>query len=200
MKHHSHSETERIKLFSDGFFAIIITIMVLEIHPPNDATLHALLGVLPSLLSYILSFLYLGIYWNNHHHLLHATDTITGGMLWANLHLLFWLSLIPFATSWIGRSVGGILPTVLYGIVLLMAACAYFILQSRIIMNEGKESRLAKAIGKDPKGKASLALYLLAIATSFLQPWIAYVIFAIVAILWIVPDKRLQKFFDHLDD
>ncbi len=192
-----HSETTRLEAFSDGVFAIIITIMVLELKVPEEPTINALLPVLPTFLSYVLSFLYLAIYWNNHHHLLHATEVVTGGILWANMHLLFWLSLIPFATDWVGESHHEAAPAALYGAILLMAACAYFILQRVIIYNQGKKSALGKALGADLKGQASILLYILGIVGAFFDPWIAYGFFILVALMWFVPDRRLVPMFDH---
>ncbi len=195
-----HSETFRLEAFSDATFAILITIMVLEFKIPHESTLSALVPLAPIFLSYVLSFVYLAIYWNNHHHLLHATEDISGGVMWANMHLLFWLSLVPFVTGWVGENPSSIAPAVLYGFVLLLCGAAYSILQNAIIQNEGKGSKLAKAVGKDWKGKASLALYAVAILGALIQPWIAYTLFAAVALIWIVPDKRLTPMFDHLDD
>ena len=200
MANSPHSETARLEAFSDGVFAIIITIMVLEMKAPEETTLRALLPVLPIFLSYVLSFLYLAIYWNNHHHLLHAAEGIAGSILWANMHLLFWLSLIPFATSWAGEHYGEALPVSLYGAVLLLAAIAYYILERKIIANEGKHSALAKALGKDIKGIVSIIAYILAIGAAYVHPAISYVLFALVAVMWIVPDKRLAPMFDHAND
>ena len=199
MPHASHSETQRLEAFSDGVFAIIITIMVLELKVPHEPTFEALIPLIPVFLSYVLSFMYLAIYWNNHHHLLHATEGITPGIMWSNLHLLFWLSLIPFSTMWIGESHGEVAPPALYGIVLLMAAAAYSLLQSRIIAKEGKSSAIAKALRKDIKGKVSLFFYCVAIGAAFIDYKISYILFSLVALLWVIPDKRLAPFFDHLD-
>lgn len=195
-----HSETTRLEAFSDGMFSILITIMVLELHLPHEPSLHALLPLAPIFLSYVLSFFYLAIYWNNHHHLLHATEGITGGIMWANLHLLFWLSLVPFTTNWVGEFPTDAMPAATYGFVLLMAACAYYILQRSIVAHDGKHSPVAKALGKDIKGKISIVLYLLGMATAFVHQGIAYGIFVFVALMWIVPDRRLAPIFDHLDD
>lgn len=183
----------RIEAFSDGVIAILITIMVLELHAPGQPELAALKPLLPSLLSYLLSFVYLGIYWNNHHHLLHAVTRVTGKMMWANLHLLFWLSLFPFVTAWIGRTGGATWPTALYGGVFFMAAIAYFILQQTIIASQGRGSLLASALGSDWKGKISPVLYLLAIGLAFVNPLFSNAIYVLVAAIWIVPDKRIEK-------
>jgi uncharacterized membrane protein len=183
----------RLEAFSDGVMAIIITIMVLEIKVPHGDTLNDLRPVLPVLLSYILSFVYVGIYWNNHHHMLHATATVTGAMLWANLHLLFWLSLFPFATGWMGENHFTALPTALYGAVLLMAAIAYYLLERTIIRAQGPESILQKAVGRDWKGKLSPLLYVAAIVATLLSPAISQVIFVAVALIWLIPDRRIEN-------
>lgn len=183
----------RLEAFSDGVLAIIITIMVLELKVPQGSSLNNLLPLLPVFLSYILSFLYIGIYWNNHHHLLHIVKNVNGKILWANLHLLFWLSLFPFVTGWMGENHFSAIPTAIYGIILLFAAIAYYIFQILIIKIQGKDSVLAKAIGNDLKGKLSPILYLTAILSVFLNPLIAQTIYVIVALLWIVPDKRIEK-------
>ncbi|MCC7435040.1 MAG: DUF1211 domain-containing protein [Methanoregulaceae archaeon] len=183
----------RLEAFSDGVLAIVITIMVLELKVPHEATWEALRPIVPVFLSYVLSFVYVGIYWNNHHHMLHTVEKTTGPMLWANLHLLFWLSLFPFATAWSGENGFGAVPTTFYGIVLLMAAVAYFILQSLIVKQQGPESRLAIAIGLDVKGRASVVLYAAAILLSFVNHWISMAIFVLVAIMWIVPDRRIER-------
>lgn len=187
--------SSRLEAFSDGVLAIIITIMVLEMEVPEESSLEALLHLLPVFLSYVLSFIYVGIYWNNHHHMMHLVTRVNGGILWANLHLLFWLSLIPFATGWLGENQFAELPLALYGFVLLMAAIAYFILQNRILAIQGKESRLARALGKDLKGKASPILYILAIVASFFYPWIAGSLYVLVALMWLIPDKRIEIIF-----
>lgn len=187
--------SSRLEAFSDGVLAIIITIMVLEMEVPEESSLEALLHLLPVFLSYVLSFIYVGIYWNNHHHMMHLVTRVNGGILWANLHLLFWLSLIPFATGWLGENQFAKLPLALYGFVLLMAAIAYFILQNRILAIQGKESRLARALGKDLKGKASPILYILAILASFFYPWIAGSLYVLVALMWLIPDKRIEIIF-----
>ncbi|MDQ1637546.1 MAG: potassium channel family protein [Pyrinomonadaceae bacterium] len=183
----------RLEAFSDGVMAIIITIMVLEIKVPHGDALNDLRPVLPVLLSYILSFVYVGIYWNNHHHMLHATTTVTGAMLWANLHLLFWLSLFPFATGWMGENHFTALPTALYGAVLLMAAIAYYLLERTIIRAQGTESILQKAVGRDWKGKLSPVLYVAAILATLLSPAISQVMFVAVALIWLIPDRRIES-------
>lgn len=182
----------RLEAFSDGVIAIIITIMVLELKVPHGEDFSSLKPLLPVLLSYMLSFIYLGIYWNNHHHLLHATEKITGGVLWANLHLLFWLSMVPFATSWMGDNHFSAAPTSLYGIVLLMAAVAYWILQNQLLKINGAGSVIAKALGKDFKGKASPVLYVIAIPCAFINQWISGIIYILVAFIWLIPDKRIE--------
>jgi len=183
---------DRLQAFSDGVIAILITIMVLDLHIPQGSTLRALQPVVPVLLTYVLSFVNLGIYWNNHHHLLHATRKVTGGVLWANLHLLFWLSLIPFATGWMGENHFHSLPTAAYGIVLLLAALAYYILQSTIVAAQGRDSEMASAIGKDLKGKLSPVVYAVAIPAAFLNRWIAVGLYVLVALMWLVPDRRFE--------
>ena len=185
--------TTRLEAFSDGVIAILITIMVLELRPPHDASLEALRAVLPTFLSYVLSFVFLAIYWNNHHHMLHATSRVTGGILWANIHLLFWLSLVPFVTAWIGENHAAPVPTALYGVVLVFAAFAYTILQRKIITSQGPHSRLAAAVGPDRKGKISLGLYLAAIPLAFVRPAISDAIYATVAAIWLVPDPRIEQ-------
>jgi uncharacterized membrane protein len=189
--------TERLKAFSDGVIAIIITIMVLELKPPHGADWAALIGLTPVFLSYVLSFVYLAIYWNNHHHLLHASKRVNGAILWANMHLLFWLSLIPFATAWMGESQFARVPTALYGLALLMPAIAYYILQIAIIRHQGPEGVLARALGSDIKGKISPMLYAAAIAFAFVVPWISYVIFVLVALMWLIPDRRIERVLLH---
>lgn len=183
----------RMEAFSDGVLAIIITIMVLELKVPHGTDLASLEPLLPVFLSYVLSFVYLGIYWNNHHHLLHTCQHISGAVLWANLHLLFWLSLFPFVTGWMGENHFASMPTALYGVVLLMAAVAYYILQRTIIRSQGDNSLLAKAIGRDIKGKMSPILYVMAILASLFELWIAHVIFVSVALMWLVPDRRIER-------
>ncbi len=188
----------RLEAFSDGVIAIIITIMVLELRVPHSTELSALAPVLPVFLSYVMSFIYIGIYWNNHHHMLHTVRKVNGPILWANLHLLFWLSLVPFVTGWMGENHFMAAPTALYGFVLFMAASAYWLLQFSILKSHGKNSLLAKAVGKDFKGKISLALYALAIISTPFQVWAAEAIYALVALMWLVPDRRIEKaLFDH---
>ena len=183
----------RLEAFSDGVLAIIITIMVLELKVPHGVALADLEPLTPVFLSYVLSFIYLGIYWNNHHHMLHAAKTVTGGVLWANLHLLFWLSLIPFTTAWMGENRLAQAPVALYGANLFMAAIGYTILSTLLIRHEGAESLLARAIGKDFKGWLSLALYATAITAAFFQPVVSVVIYVVVALIWLVPDRRIEK-------
>ena len=183
----------RLEAFSDGVLAIIITIMVLELKVPHGDDLAALAPLLPVFLSYLLSFVYVGIYWNNHHHLLHAAHRVTGTILWANLHLLFWLSLIPFVTGWMGENHFSALPTALYGGVMLMAAVAYYLLQTAILRGDGARSLLAQALGCDWKGKLSPVLYLIAIPTAFTAEWIADVLYVLVALIWLVPDRRIER-------
>ncbi len=183
----------RLEAFSDGVFAILITIMVLELKVPHGADWAALLPLLPVFLSYVLSFIYLGIYWNNHHHLLHATHKISGAILWANLHLLFWLSLLPFVTGWTGENSFAKLPTVFYGIVLLLSAIAYWLLQQAILRANGRDSVLAKALGSDLKGNLSPLIYLVAIGVSFFVPIIANLLYTVVALIWLIPDSRIER-------
>jgi uncharacterized membrane protein len=191
-------EKTRLEAFSDGVIAIIITIMVLELRPPPVIELDGLKPLLPVFLSYVLSFIYVGIYWNNHHHMFHSTEKVTGGILWANLHLLFWLSLFPFTTAWIGENHLAPTPVAVYGFVLLMAAIAYFILQHAIIAQQGPGSLLAKAIGRDWKGKISPLCYLAAIPLAFVSPWIASGLYVLVALMWLVPDRRIERVLrDH---
>lgn len=186
-------KTGRLEAFSDGVIAIIITIMVLELKVPHSTDLAALAPLAPVVLSYALSFVYVGIYWNNHHNLFHAAERVSGTILWANLHMLFWLSLIPFVTGWMGENHFAALPTALYGVVLLMAAAAWLFLQRAIIAEHGRESRIAASLGPDWKGKLSAALYLTAICLSFVQAWIACAIYALVAALWFIPDRRFAR-------
>ena len=183
----------RLEAFSDGVIAIIITIMVLELKVPHGDRLEDLLPLVPTFLSYLLSFVYVGIYWNNHHHMLHAVSEVTGAMLWANLHLLFWLSLFPFTTGWMGENHFTSLPTALYGAVLLMAALAYWLLQQVIIRAQGRDSILKKAIGRDWKGKLSPMLYIIAILATLRSSWIGQAFFVIAALIWLVPDRRIEK-------
>jgi uncharacterized membrane protein len=182
----------RLEAFSDGVIAILITIMVLELSVPQGSGWGGLAPLVPVLLTYLLSFVFLGIYWNNHHHMFHACDRINGTILWANLHLLFWLSLVPFVTRWIGANHRAPAPTAAYGVVLLLAGVAYVILQNAIIAEQGPGSRLAAAVGRDVKGKASAFLYAAAVPLAFLRPWIADVIYVFVALMWIVPDPRIE--------
>jgi uncharacterized membrane protein len=182
----------RLEAFSDGVLAVIITIMVLELKVPHGDDLQAISGMLPGFLGYVLSFIYVGIYWNNHHHLFHATQHISGGVMWANLHLLFWLSLVPVATGWVGANPSAPWPTALYGLILLMAAVAWLVLEKRIIAVNGLDSELAQAVQHGVKENVSPVLYTLAIGLSFVRPWLADVLYAIVALLWFVPDRRIE--------
>ncbi len=183
----------RLEAFSDGVIAIIITIMVLEMKVPHGDSVATLRPLLPVFMSYVLSFIYIGIYWNNHHHMLHTISRVTGGILWANLHLLFWLSLLPFVTGWMGANRFAPVPSALYGVVLLAAAIAYWILQQTIIVSQGPQSPLKAAIGSDWKGKLSPLLYVLAIISTFVRPWVAQVFYVTVALLWLVPDRRIER-------
>jgi uncharacterized membrane protein len=192
-RYHRHMETNRLEAFSDGVLAIIITVMVLELKVPHHPELGALRPLLPVFLTYVLSFVYIGIYWNNHHHLLRVCDRINGGIMWANLHLLFWLSLLPFVTGWMGENHFQPLPSALYGAVLLMAAIAYIVLQTLIVAEQGRDSRLAQALGSDWKGRLSPSLYAIAIGISFVRPWIAGCIYIAVALSWLIPDRRLAR-------
>lgn len=187
----------RLEAFSDGVLAIIITIMVLELKVPHGQDLASLKPLLPVLGSYVLSFIYLGIYWNNHHHLLHTVKKVNGSILWANLHLLFWLSLVPFVTGWMGENNFASVPVMLYGLNLLLAAIAYYLLQTQILKIHGRNSMLAKAVGKDLKGKISPLLYLAAIFLSMINPWIAGSIYILVALIWLIPDKRIERVFEE---
>ncbi len=186
-------EKNRLEAFSDGVIAIIITIMVLELKVPHGHDFAAIKPLLPVFLSYVLSFIYVGIYWNNHHHMLHSTKRVSGGILWANLHLLFWLSLFPVTTGWMGENHAAPLPTALYGFVLLMAAIAYYILQRAIIASQGRDSVLAAAIGGDWKGKLSPVCYAAAVPLAFVNAWIAGGLYVFVALLWLVPDRRIER-------
>ena len=186
-------EKTRLEAFSDGVVAIIITIMVLELKVPHATEFADLKPLLPVFLSYVLSFIYVGIYWNNHHHMFHCTRHVTGGILWANLYLLFWLSLFPFTTGWMGENHLAPTPTAVYGFVLLMAALAYFILQRTIIVQQGRDSLLAAAVGRDWKGKLSPVLYFLAIPLAFVSPWFSSGIYVFVALMWLVPDRRIER-------
>ena len=190
-------EKNRLEAFSDGVLAIIITIMVLEIKVPLGDKLFNLKPLIPVFSSYVLSFIYIGIYWNNHHHMMHTVKHVTGIILWANLHLLFWLSLVPFVTGWMGENHFKSLPVAMYGIILLMAAVAYYILQTVIIKSHGTDSILARAVGKDFKGKISPILYVIAIGSSWISGWIAGAIYMLVAFIWLVPDKRIEVIFNN---
>jgi uncharacterized membrane protein len=183
----------RMEAFSDGVIAILITIMVLELRPPHEATLAAMLPLVPTFLSYLLSFVFIGIYWNNHHHMLQAAERVGGGVLWANLHLLFWLSLIPFATAWMGENHFAAVPVAIYGAVLALAGAAYFILARLLVALHGKHSALGVAFGTDFKGKASVVIYVVAIPLAFVRSWIACALYVAVAIIWLVPDRRIEK-------
>jgi len=185
--------TGRLEAFSDGVIAIIITIMVLELKVPHGAELDVLRPLIPVFISYVLSFVFIGIYWNNHHHMLHAAGKVNGRILWANLHLLFWLSLIPFVTGWMGENHFAALPVALYGAVLLMAGLAYFVLARALAAHHGSDSKLAMALGKDIKGIASLVIYAAAIPLSFVNPWIAFALYVVVAIIWFIPDRRIER-------
>jgi uncharacterized membrane protein len=182
----------RLEAFSDGVIAIIITIMVLELKVPHNANLDALLPLWPVFLSYVLSFIYIGIYWNNHHHLMHAVTRVNGTVLWANLHLLFWLSLIPFVTGWMGENCFATIPVAAYGAVLFMCAIAYSVLVRCLISHHGQNRALAEAIGSDKKGWLSLALYLLGVGLAFVQAWLGFAAYVVVALVWIVPDRRIE--------
>ena len=184
---------QRLEAFSDGVIAIIITIMVLEMKVPHGEDLKALTPVVPVFMSYVLSFVYVGIYWNNHHHMLHACTQVTGSILWANLHLLFWLSLFPFVTGWMGENHFAPVPTAFYGGVLLAAAVAYWVLQQRIIASQGPESRLKAALGGDWKGKFSPLFYVIGIAATFFWHWLALALYVAVALIWLVPDRRIES-------
>jgi uncharacterized membrane protein len=183
----------RLEAFSDGVIAIIITIMVLELQAPHSQSLGALHPLIPKFLSYALSFIFIGIYWNNHHHLLHTVQHVDGRILWANLHLLFWLSLVPFATDWIGESNFGAQPVAIYGVILLLAAIAFTILVKLLIARHGKDSMLAQAVGEDRKGKVSMLLYVIGITGVLISPWIGVAMYIIVALIWLVPDRRIAK-------
>ena len=189
--------TERLNAFSDGVIAILITIMVLELKVPHGTELGALSPVVPVLLVYVLSFVIVGIYWNNHHHMFHLTDRITGGILWANLHLLFWLSLMPFVTGWMGENHFAPVPTALYGAVLLMAGVAYYILEQTIIRSQGPQSKLEAAVGNDAKGKISVVLYAVAIPLAFVHQLLSDAIYVLVALMWLIPDRRIESLFNE---
>lgn len=185
--------TERLEAFSDGVIAVIITIMVLELHAPHGTDPAALKSVLPVFLTYVLSFIYLGIYWSNHHHLLQAVERVNGAVLWANLHLLFWLSLIPFTTAWAGENHFVAWPMAIYGVVLLLAAIAYYILARALIVLHGRNSALARALGKDMKNKLSALLYAVGIALAFVRSWLAGAVYIVVAVIWLIPDRRIER-------
>jgi uncharacterized membrane protein len=190
----------RLEAFSDGVIAILITIMVLELRPPEGADLSGLLEDRASFLAYLLSFVFLGIYWNNHHHLLHAARRVNGAVLWANLHLLFWLSLFPFATAWLGRNVTHPVPVATYGVLSLLAAIAYYVLQGRLLALEGPESNLARAIGRDVKGRLSPVLYATGVGSAFVSTWLAIACYVAVALIWLVPDPRVERVFAQGSD
>jgi uncharacterized membrane protein len=192
-------DTHRLEAFSDGVLAILITIMVLELGAPHGTDLAALRPLLPVVLSYVLSFVYLGIYWNNHHHMMHVVHRVDGGILWANLHLLFWLSLVPFVTAWMGENHFAAVPTALYGAVLLMAGIAYWILVRALLRREGPHSMLAAAIGRDLKGKLSIVIYAVAIAAAFWHEWVADALYVLVALWWLVPDPRIARVLPATD-
>jgi uncharacterized membrane protein len=192
-------DTHRLEAFSDGVLAILITIMVLELGAPHGTDLAALRPLLPVVLSYVLSFVYLGIYWNNHHHMMHVVHRVDGGILWANLHLLFWLSLVPFVTAWMGENHFAAVPTALYGAVLLMAGIAYWILVRALLRREGPNSMLAAAIGRDLKGKLSVVIYAVAIIAAFWREWAADALYVLVALWWLVPDPRIVRVLPGTD-
>ena len=183
----------RLEAFSDGVFAIIITIMVLELHVPHGDNISDLLPMMPVFISYVLSFMYVGIYWNNHHHMIYATERINGAILWANLNLLFWLSLIPFATAWMGENHFTRWPVIFYGLLLIMNGIAYTILCRLLIKEAGTDSPLAKALGRDWKGKLSVVGYTIAVGLAFINPWLAFSIYVMVALMWFIPDRRIEK-------
>lgn len=187
----------RLEALFDGVLAIIITIMVLEMHIPSGHSMQDLLPMAPVIFSYVMSFIYLGIYWNNHHHMLYLCDKVTGSILWANLHLLFWLSLIPFTTAWMGESNFSAQPVALYGFVLLMTSFAYWVLQHRIIVSQGEQSRLKYAVGNDWKGRLSMVFYLVGTLLSFVSQWLALTIYIAIAILWLIPDQRIERSLEH---
>jgi uncharacterized membrane protein len=183
----------RLEAFSDGVIAVIITIMVLELKAPEGANLRAVAALAPALLTYALSFVFVGIYWNNHHHMLHAVAHIDGAVLWANLHLLFWLSLVPFTTAWVGAHSAAALPTALYGAVLLLCGIAWLALQRALLKLNGRDSTLARAVGKDLKGRASALLYSAAIGLAFVRTWMADAVYVLVALMWLLPDRRIER-------
>ena len=183
----------RLEAFSDGVIAIIITIMVLELRAPEGTDLAALRPLLPAFISYVLSFVFIGIYWNNHHHMLHAAQRVNGRILWANLHLLFWLSLLPFCTAWMGENHFAALPVAIYGVDLLLSGIAYYLLAHALVAHHGRDSAFARALGSDFKGKISIVIYAVAIPLSFVRPWLAYGMYVMVALMWLVPDRRFEK-------
>ena len=185
--------TTRAEAFSDGVIAIIITIMVLELHVPHEPTVAALKPLIPTLLSYLMSFVFIGIYWNNHHHLLHVAEHVNGAVLWANLHLLFWLSLVPFVTAWMGQNHFAQVPVALYGVVLLLSAVAYYFLARSLLSLHGPTSLIARALGNDFKGKISVIINLIAIPLAFVSSWLACALYGVVALIWLVPDRRIEK-------
>ncbi len=189
---------ERLTAFSDGVIAIIITIMVLELKVPRTATFDALTSLWPTFLSYVLSFIFVGIYWNNHHHLLHAARRVNGTILWANMHLLFWLSLIPFTTGWMGENAFAELPAALYGVSMLMPAIAYYVLQGRIVHANGADQDLARALGRDIKGKISIVICLAGIGLAFVNHWLAYLAYVLLASLWLIPDRRIERTIEEV--
>jgi uncharacterized membrane protein len=182
----------RLEAFSDGVIAIIITIMVLELRPPKEPTVEALRPVVPVFLTYVLSFVFVAIYWNNHHHLIQAADRVSGRVLWANMHLLFWLSLVPFVTHWMGGAFGAV-PAAAYGVVMLLAGCAYYLLTRALVADHGPESALAAAVGRDAKGIASVVIYVVAVALAFVEPWVACGLYVVVAVMWLIPDRRIES-------
>jgi uncharacterized membrane protein len=193
-------QKNRLEAFSDGVLAIIITIMVLDLRVPHDVELVALRPILPVFLSYVLSFVIVGIYWNNHHHLFHSTKHVTGSILWANMNLLFWLSLFPFTTAWMGENHLASTPTAVYGLVLLMASVAFYVLQRAIIVQQGRDSLLAAAIGRDWKGKLSVVLYVASLPLAFVSPWIASGLYIFVAAIWFIPDRRIEHVLEKHGD
>jgi uncharacterized membrane protein len=199
-QYHRRVDKNRIEAFSDGVIAIIITIMVLNLVVPKGSDMAVLKPLVPVFLTYILSFLYVAIYWNNHHHLIKSARRATSGMMWANLHLLFWLSLFPFMTGWMGENHFTAMPTAIYGAVLFMASIAYYLLQNLIVADQGPDSKLARALGNDWKGKASMALYALGVVTAFWHPWISPMIYTVVALLWLIPDRRLERVIEEVKD
>lgn len=190
-------DRDRLAAFSDGVFAIIITIMVLDLRTPDAPDFHALATTVPTFFGYVLSFLYVAIYWNNHHHFFQLVERVNGTILWANIHLLFWLSLIPFATGWLGAYPGASAPTALYGLALLMPAIAWYVMQLSIIRLQGEGSMLLRALGRDIKGRLSPPLYAVGVVVAFIEPWIADAIYALLAVMWCVPDRRIEALFDR---